>query len=246
METKRKNLVDKIVKLFRLGEHVATDGQKGTTEAEMLLAVTKARQMMIDHAVSMAEIEAAKGGDISQRIDDRIRSYGTYVRVGKLAEYDWQVAHAVGVLTDTRVFRQTGMALSKKGFSGTTGVLFVGDEDDVAVANELFMIWLKDVRRLTRVAYGGGNTWGIKHTSYAVGLAFRLKERAGEIVSRGTVALVLRAKSDAIDRWTEKNAGPPPEEKKKRNPKIDNDAFSRGYRDGGAFDLSLKNFKQGE
>ena len=169
---------------------------------------------------------------------------------GKLAAYDWEVAFAVAALTDTRVFTRTGLAVGKRGFNSTTGVIFVGDEDDTAVANELFIIWLKDVRRLTRKVYGGGNTWGMKHTSYAIGLGYRLKVRAQELHVSNSVALVLRSKQDAIMRWEQKHiAAPAVKEQKKRksrDPKIDSEAFHRGYADGAGFNMATKIVKGGD
>lgn len=251
MDDKQKKLIDRIVKLFKLGS-----AEANTTEAEMMLAVTKARQMMAEHGISMQDVELHKGVDVATRMDSMIRDVPVYTRAGtKLADYDWQVAHAVAELTDTAVFCSKGFgALGKSskrpqgGYGRTISVLFVGQEADVALAGELFHLWLTDVRKLARRTYGGGNTWGIQHTSYAIGVAQRLKVRAREMVhlsnaDQQTWGLIVSDKKSAIARWTAKHAAPDSGQKKRRGTDLDASAFHRGYNDGAQINMGKRGVK---
>ena len=226
-----------------------------------MLAVTKARQLMAEHNISMAEIEQAKGGNIADAIRDRIKDQIIYTRKGtKLADYDWHVAFAVGHLTDCKVFQRTNWN------PRTISVAFMGDEEDIALAGELFHIWLQAVRKMARQLYGSGNVWDVRHTSYAVGLASRLQERAREAVQglsstqEQTWGLVVATKKQAIqEAWNKMFPPPPPmtEEQKKalaelrkivkprkvRAPKRDWDAYDAGYTDGASFNMNTKVIK---
>lgn len=251
-QTPREKLIERVVKLFKLGEHKATGGQAGTTEAEMMLAVTKARQLMAQHSIDMAELELAKGHSLADQMRDRMRQHSAYTRKGTaLAIYDHQVARAVAALTDTRMFLQHGWADGQ-----TISMMFLGHEDDVAVASELFMIWLQEVRKMTRRVYGGGNTWAKQHTSYATGLGMRLIKRAEEMVTvapdqQQTWGLVLASKQLAVQTEWDKllngievfKALTKQKDKKPRARKWDEDALGRGWRDGADFDMNKRILK---
>lgn len=234
MEAKRKKIIDRIVNLFNLGGN-------NPSEQEMMLAVTRARQMMAEHQVSMAEIELAKTAGDRKRIQVVIEHYPAYTRAGRnLAHYDHCVAQAVGTLTDTRAFLRTQQdwITSKYHIS----MMFMGAEADVALAGELFLIWLGAVRKMAYAKYGAGkNVWGKQHTAYAVGVAARLNARAAEQVRLSTPqaetwALVLASKSEALARaWDQLQL------KEARQRKIkDEEAFARGWTDGGSFDMNKK------
>jgi hypothetical protein len=256
MVEKRQRLIDKIVKLFKLGSVDAN-----TTESEMLLAVTKARQLMAEHAISMADLEENKGKTMTDAIRDRIKHHRAYTRAGtSLALYDSMVARAVGILTDTKSYLQHGWDQSEKRSGRIISMIFLGDEDDVAVASELFMIWLPQVRKMARRQYGGGNTWSTQHTSYAVGVGVRLRDRAKQMVQgltpdqQQTWGLVLASKALAIKSEWEKVFPPITPERlaahlavkkprKTRGVTIDNDAYYAGYRDGSDFDMNTKIIK---
>jgi hypothetical protein len=236
MDDKKSKIIDRILKLFKLGGENAN-----TTEHEMLLAVTKARQMMAEHQVSMAEIELAKGTATAQRIEVVIRERSAYTRAGgTLAKYDHAVANAVSILTDTRaiLYRKKKTLWQKASISMT----FIGDEQDTLLASELFMIWLVDVRRRTRAVYGNEkNGWSDKHTSYAVGMGVRMMDRARQQVHMATAAkqqtwgLVLASKQEALARFMDKI---PPGKKDTRQ--YDSEAFNRGYMDGGEIAMGTK------
>lgn len=242
MDERRRKLIDRIVKLFRLGSNAAN-----TTEHEMMLAVSKARQMMADHAISMTEVQDLKGEDVVSRMDARIRNVPVYTRAGtRLADYDWCVATAVGILTDTEAFQRGSWGQNKKGGYGPTiSVLFVGDEDDVHLAGELFHLWLTDVRKLTRKKYGNGkNLWSLLHTSYAIGMGVRLGERAREIIHLSnadatTWGLVVTSKRDAIARWKAQHINPNGG-RARRPSSLDYNAYAAGKRDGDQVNMKTK------
>lgn len=235
-----QKIIDRIVKLFRLGDKSAN-----TTEAEMMLAVTKARELMAQHNLTMADIAEKKGQSIADSIRDRIRQHPAYTRKGtRLADYDWQVAYAVGILTDTRVIQTwTQDWLGGKFVSA----VFVGVEEDTALAGELFILWLKQVRAMARRVYGSGNTWGKRHTSYAVGVGYRLQERARRMVQtlsageQETMALVVQTKQSSIERWIANNLNMV--DKKQRASRLDDDALLRGYQDGAQFNMETRIIK---
>lgn len=241
MDPARKKLIDRIVKLFKLGEE-----GRNNSEAEMMLAVSKARQLMAEHAISITDIADLKGDTAAQRADARIRDVPVFTRAGRtLADYDWWVAAAVATLTDTECLKRLSGGLNKRGNpSSLISVLFVGDEDDVALAGELFHLWLTDVRRMARQKYGGGNAWSLSHTSYAVGVAKRLGDRARTMVQLATAdqqvwGLVVSSKRSAITRWKERaQVNTDPGRQRKRQ--WDADAYFSGYRDGESVSMTTK------
>lgn len=238
MDADRKKLVDKIMKLFALGNASANN-----VEAETLAAVTKAREMMARHQISMAEIEMAKGASAADAVRIHIQHHRAYTRkVAELAQYDYAVAEAVSIMCDCRWYLNHPIGGDGKKF---TSVVFLGDEADVALASELFMIWLQSVRKAARQAFGGGkNVWTPQHTSYAVGFGVRLCDRAKEQVrnlnvdEQKTWALVVANKSQALSRaWDEMVFTKTKERKKKA---YDSEAYSKGYLDGGKFNMGKK------
>jgi hypothetical protein len=239
-------LVERIVKLFQKGNYRAGDGQTDTTEAEMMLAISKAKELMAKHAISVAEVQAAldlaSGKAHRPRID--INIFTAYTRkIRNLARYDELVAIAVGHLTQTRpLVYQTHTA-----DGWYTTMKFVGEEGDVQVAAALFMIFLPIVRKRASAEYGRGkNTWSIKHTSYAIGFASRMVARALQQAANMTPAeqkalvLVTGDKQSAIQAWMDANdVG---KSKRKASP-LDADSYHTGYAHGGSIDLSTKGFE---
>jgi hypothetical protein len=243
-DSKRKH-IDRILKLFALGGEDAN-----TTEAETLAAVTKAREMMARHQISMAEIELAKGAATAQAIQVKIDQYHAYTRKGgTLAQYDLTVAEAVGILCDCRFFLRTTVSRNYRTDKTDKhiSVVFMGEEQDVALASELFMIWLQAVRKAARQKYGSGkNLWTPQHTAYAVGFGVRMIQRAKDQVrtltaeQQKTWALVLRSKAQALNAaWDKLNI----RNEKNRRKELDVQAYSEGYVDGGKFNMSTKLMK---
>lgn len=243
-------ILDRILKLFALG-----GANSHTSEAEMLAAVTKARQLMIQHKVSEAEVQAALDAKTKTHAAPKvdISEHTAYTRkIRSLARYDSILAVAVATLTDTEA-----MLRYLKAWNGNyCSMSFVGQPADVAVASAVFMIWLPEIRRRARNVYGSA-AWNKLHTSYAVGYATRVLDRAREAQplpsEAQTYALVLSRTKEAIGAYIEKQKtesalrqqeqGLKSQVPKSREPQIVPGAFNRGYVDGEAFALDTKGLK---
>lgn len=247
-DDKRAALIRKITALFRLAEHKAQPGQQGTSEAEVLAAVTKAKELMIRHAISEAMVQEAIDVDADRQHEPRwtINTHAAYSRKMKnLAYYDEIVSWCVGVLTGTEP-----LMYRSRGYDGKWYVQlrFVGAEGDVQVAAELFMIFLQALRDRTAGKMGRGkNVWGRLHTSYAIGFAQRMLDRAREEMrsltreEAATMALVVRTKEDAIAVWKKEQAIG---KGKARRISLDGMAHHQGYVDGADFSLSKQVIKK--
>lgn len=230
----KTRIIDKILKLFKLGSSDAN-----TTEQEMLAAITRARTLMAQHSIDMAEVELAKGKTVAQAMAWRMEHYSAYTRAGaNLAAYDQHLANAVGTLTQTRPYLRHR--------DGYVSMVFLGETQDAALAGEVFMIWLQEIRRMARDTFGrGGTGWSRQHTAYAIGVADRLQSRARQAVrdltpkQEQTYALVVQSKETAIAKaWNDMKMQPP----KKGRP-IDADAYHRGLVDGQHFNMNTKMIK---
>jgi hypothetical protein len=236
--TDRTKLIDKIVKILRLG-----DASSGTTEGEMLLAVQRARELMATHSIELAEVEAAKGEDLRTVLEERMTRGAAYTRRGStLAIYDNILAVTVGALTDTEAFVARQSVPEAGRWTRLVSIAFFGTEEDVAVATTVFVPWLEQLRRRAREQMGTG--WSSRHTNYAVGFATRLRERAQTVVEltpelQTKWGLVVAAKSQARERFRS-------ELKKARVRTIEGGpAYQAGYRDGDDFSLDTTGLKGG-
>lgn len=237
MDPTKKKWIDKIVNLFRLGEHKATGGQMGATEAEVMLAVTRARELMVKHNIAMADIEGIKDKATAERVVHDIRSHTAYTRkIRDLADYDLQVAAAVETLFDVKALYGSGRLNA-----GLSTMRFVGVETDAQIASEVFHIILQHVRKMARRKYGS-DSWGKQHTAYAVGFGMRLRTRADELKkaeASNTLALVLYSKTHAIKRWTDDHVNWTKDDRKQKQ--YDIDGLRHGYHDGGKY--NIENFR---
>ncbi len=228
----KEKLIAKILKLFNLGS-----SSSGTTEAEMMAAITQAKTLMARHDISESEVQTA--GDAVNKasgatVNYDIGSYTAYTRkMRSFARYDEIVAICVGLLTTTRPILSRMTTLK----GSYVSMKFIGTEMDVAVAAKLFLIFLQSVRARSRRQYGS-ITWGKEHTSYAIGFATRMAARAQEMAAdltpqeQQSTALTIRSKQDAIAAFIGETTTD-----KRRQPKVDNSAFSLGYAHGGDFNL---------
>lgn len=237
--TAHQKIVDRIVKLFRLGSDAAN-----TTEAEMQLAATKAKQLMVAHSISEAELAAACP-------DPKVISYvvtqrNVYTRrIANFAVYDGYVAQAAERITQTKCLISRSRSIVHGRMTTVCTMTFVGVEADVAVAGELFMVLLTGVRAMARQKFGS-TSWGKLHTSYAVGVAVRLRDRADAQVAvpapqAETYALVVRGKTDAISTYMH-SAFPSLRAQKRRN-SLDGAAYAAGYQDGALMSLTSRSLK---
>lgn len=232
MDDKQK-LVEKVLKLFSLG-----DKSRNLSEAEAEAAATKARQLMLEHQLSEVDLETY-GTAKAKKLVWIIREHTAYTLRRPFAAYDGWVAVAVMAITDTESLIHTRYDEHGKKFYRRT---FVGAEADVAVASELFLILLEQLRRSAREKYGPG--WGRVHVDYGNGWAVRIMERAraahlpDQQLTEGqaqTMALVLRDKKSAVDSHIAQTY----KLKKARARQLRNytTAFHEGYQDGNTVDL---------
>lgn len=227
-DTSKKKLAERVLKLFTLGE-----AGRNNSEAEAMAAVTKAREMMLEYNLTLADIEAV-GTDKAKKVIIQIVQAPCYTLKQRFAVYDDYIAAAVEQITDTRNMTQNKWFGHQRYWQR----IFVGTEMDVAVAGELFLVLLDSMRQHARRQFGKG--WSKKHTSYSLGFSAKIYERAkvdhvlalppGDAAS---VALVLRDKKKATDDWMAKNTV----KGKVRRIKLDGAAHDLGREDGAFVDL---------
>jgi hypothetical protein len=223
---KREKLIDKVVKLFRLGDRERSH----TTEGELLAAVTRAREIMSLHNISMVEVEGLLDETKVNELRIKVKEHSAYTRKGKFARYDHPIMSSVSILTDTKVYL--------KNHNGNQSCMFVGDEIDAHVAGELYKVLLPALRKFTRVVCGSG--WSRIHTDYAMGFGRRVVERAQALVdkekSNKSMALVLTKKTKALSQYMDKmNLATT----RQRNRRV-SDTFYKGYKDGTKMNLSFQ------
>jgi hypothetical protein len=230
----KKKLVERILKLFQLG-----DSSKNQSEAEVFAAIAKARELMAQHDLTDADILAA-GTEKAKKVLFTMTQDAVYTRKGRtFAVYDNSVAAAVNEICGTKSYTQSRHS-DRNGW--TVSRIFYGTEADVAVANALFHALLDTVRRSARETFGTG--WSPEHQSYAIGFADRLYHRAVKwrpelaLTAHQSTALAVieKDKNDQIEKWAEKHL-PALKTRKPRKRKVQADAYEQGYEDGGTVDL---------
>jgi hypothetical protein len=227
----REKLLNKVVKLFRLGDA----SRSHTTEGELLAAITKARELMALHNISMVEVEGSLDETKVNELRIKVKEHSAYTRKGKFASYDHPIMTAVSVLTDTRVYLKSN--------NGYQSCMFVGEETDAHIAGELYTVLLPSLRKFTRSECGSG--WSKYHTDYAIGFGRRVVERAQESVkkeeSNKSMALVITKKNEALSQYMNKLQLT----STRRRPRKFSDEYNRGYKDGTKMNLSFtKNMRK--
>ena len=227
----REKLINKVVKLFRLGDA----SRSHTTEGELLAAITKARELMALHNISMVEVEGSLDETKVNELRIKVGEHSAYTRKGKFARYDHPIMHAVCILTDTKVYLRNT--------DGHQSCMFVGDEIDAHIAGELYLVLLPSLRKFTRIECGSG--WSKYHTDYALGFGKRVVERAQASVkkeeSNQSMALVVTKKKEALSRYMDSlNLSTTQHRHRDMS-----DSYYRGYRDGTKMNLSFtKNIRK--
>ena len=222
----REKLVNKVVKLFRLGDV----SRSHTTEGELLAAITKARELMALHNISMVEVEGSLDETKVNELRIKVKEHSAYTRKGKFARYDHPIMTAVSVLTDTRVYLRNN--------GGYQSCMFVGEETDAHIAGELYSVLLPSLRKFTRVECGSG--WSKYHTDYAMGFGNRVIERARESLkkeeSNKSMALVVTKKNEALSQYMK---GLNLAKTRNRSRQFSQEYY-KGYRDGSKMNLSFE------
>ena len=233
MDSDKARVIDRIIKLFNLG-----DEHRNNNEAEVMAAVTRAKQLMAEHNIAMAEVAQATDATKAEQIRVAVEEHDAYtIKGGRFATYDNYIAFAVDEICGTKNFlRRTrdysGQYISRR---------FVGDAMDAAVAAKLFMILLTDMRKAARRRFGSG--WSLTHTSYCDGYSSRVWERSRQelqltAAQTTSVALVLRRKEEAIDHYFAEIGVRPG--RRSRGHRRDGYAMAVGRADGNTVDLGAK------
>ena len=222
----REKLISKVVKLFRLGDV----SRSNTTEGELLAAITKARELMALHNISMVEVEGSLDETKVSELRIKVKEHSAYTRKGTFAKYDHPIMNAVATLTDTKVYLKNN--------NGHQSCMFVGSEIDAHVAGELYSLLLPSLRKFTRQVCGTG--WSKFHTDYALGFGRRVAERAEELVQKEkanqSMALVITKKDEAVTKFMN-NLNLTQYKQRSRSM---SDGFYQGYKDGTKMNLSFQ------
>lgn len=231
MEPEKLKIAERVMKLFSLG-----DATKNQSEAEVQLAITKARELMMEHDLSLADIESL-GTSKAKKVVHIITQTPVYTLRQRFALYDDYIAAAVETITDTENYIRNFWQHSQRYWQR----VFVGTETDVAVAKELFMVLLDGMRRRARDKYGKG--WSKKHIDYCLGYSYALVIKARQAYrdtlpagDQKSVALAIIAdKKAARETYTKKlNLTPG----KKRRMRVHADAWAAGEQDGNLVDIT--------
>lgn len=228
----RTSILERITKLFRLA-----DSGKNSSEAEVLLAMTRAKELMAKYNIAMSEINPDSTTQTKSRII--ITDSSVYERRhAYFTKYERWLGRAVATLTSTKIYFNTTYRNGNH-----VAMHFFGDTTDVAVAQALFPILLKTVRRMAHQTYGKG--WTTEHRNYSDGFTYRLIQRAREMKidltpqQQNCLALVLKTKETAIEEYATKNLALR-EMKRSTSNMTNSEAFNQGYSDGGSVNLNSK------
>jgi len=227
--TERERVIEKVRKLLTLG-----DDQRNPHELEVLAAVDRAKDLMARHNLTMAEVkpDEAEAGWKAVK--------GEAGRPTKVAGFEKTLAAAVALITSTTVVVQMGGDWNdKRGWRRTAKLVFFGEEDDVAIAVELYTILNKAGHRMVRDELG--KRWVQSHRCWFDGYAKAIYRRAKEAAEKPedftdeqaeSVALVLVRKEDWLQRQIAETY-PNLKHKKARQSNIpDFAAFLRGTKRG--------------
>ena len=190
MNEVQQKVVDRVLKLFKLG-----DRSRNGSEVETLAAVTKARELMTQYGLSMADVSASEAPSTSHSLHVNVNAKSSYrIKGRRFALYDDILGSAVDLICQTR-------QILWQSSDGYVTRFFVGEEVDAAVASAMFVLMLDEMRRAARRTLGPG--WSYSHTSYCIAYSSRVAERARERVEISAVhaekmALVVYSKQTAI------------------------------------------------
>jgi hypothetical protein len=238
MEDKQK-IVEKLRKLFTLA-----DPSRGGTEAEVMLAMQRAQEIMAKYNLSTADIKGKEGSDDSH--EERV-SFGEDICKSKASGFTtWEkwLASTVDVICVTSHFYRFG-----------TSLIFIGTATDCAVAKALWNLFQKSILKQARSHLGGG--YNASHRNYAEGFVMKLWERVNRKQSASDlhltqeeakiVALVVVGKKEALTQHIQSHYRFKKSKKRVANGSYESAAYSQGYTDGGKMNLSRDRlFKGGD
>ena len=240
--TEEERIITRIKKLLSLGE-----GQANENEA--MAALQKARALMREHGLEMADMQVE--GD-EEGIDVTIETWRDTPR----SQYDtWNslLAGAVAQLfgIESIIYTIPAPKYNKKAYA------YVGEKVDVEMAKNVWPWLTKTCKRLAREAIGKG--WTASHRSFAEAFAVRVYTRCDQMreqeeaqVAQASAegqqdedakyALVVTAKSEALQLYmAEKYPNLKQARKQSLRGERDYDAIAAGDRAGRDINLNFRN-----
>lgn len=185
-----QKVVDRIKKLLSLG-----DKQKNSNENEAMLALERAHAMMREHGIQMAEL-TAEDDEIEINIvrwsDEERSQYDTWVSI--MASATAELFGCQNILFKSNAANRYRVRMC-----------FVGEENDIELAKNVWPWLVKCCRRSATATLGSG--WTSSHRSFAEAFAARIYTRSKEIAEQSKrpvtaedhkYAMVVVAKDDAL------------------------------------------------
>lgn len=198
MTQSKDNLIEKIRKLFALA-----DPERGGTEAEVMVAMERAKSLMAKHNLSMAEVAVAddavgkmpEGPHIIEMVG-LTRKHCVVLRKWEM----WLAAVVDQICGTNHFYRANRHRISSL---QRCVLIWAGDETDCHVAAALWPILRKSILAQSKERLGPG--YRPIHRNYCEGFVVRLFERAKAAKAQDltaqqeqTLALVVRSKADAL------------------------------------------------
>lgn len=229
MDKEKLKIVDKIQKLLALG-----DENKNPNEGEVQTALEFAKRLMIEHDISMSDVEIKEALIIE--VDTKIKPwYGVWERT---------LLHVIDLTCDTTHF----ITRRYKRMSAT----FIGYEIDVAVACQLFndlRVILKAIAKdAKKDSKNEINSFDEFHReSYLRGASYRLRERAKKIKEEKNYDLndekqnkynaLVVVKDKEVSKYFE-NAYPHMKTSRMKVNRVHLGSYGKGYEDGNKINLA--------
>lgn len=238
----RDKLIAKLNKMFALAN------DPGATKGEAENALAFAQELMRKHNIYAVELVTDKQtGETTVQIS--IVDEEAYAFANRMHEYKQLLAVVVSKITTTEAV--LGYRMANVTYAGRTRqklkktIRFVGDEIDVAVAKELFMILLRTTEGWMKRDTDFHGSWTRKYLSYCDGMVSRFwervqKEEKKHATSNGseTFALVVRSKKDQVSEFMREHYQVRAPKRKRRRRKVDFGNWAAGHKRGGEVDIS--------
>lgn len=200
------------------------DPKSNNFEQEAFQALQIAKKIMAKNGLEMSDIPADSEKKESFEFDE-----GTAF-IGRVAPWEKNLTMVIELLCQVRAL------YNKSRISQKTKIRFIGTKTEISVAIELFKIIRKSVNYRSREAYPVP-LYGHKiNISYKEGFVVRLYERAKETVKMDSpaeqekYAVMVISKDDALSTWIDDEYSPK-EDKVRKRPALNDNAFYRGYVD---------------
>ena len=229
----REALINKIKRILELA-----DEDKNGNEHEAASAMRMAQRLMLQHQISMSEVEAFESDEVQESWEFG-STVGHQVNDGT-CQWEKTLAHAIARITSTEMVINRGKAINSKGnVRMQTKFIFYGHVEDTEVAAVMYPMFRKMARRFARRKCGGSD-WSIYHRSYCAGFADKCYARATQEFSQTEApeaqefALVIQKKTDWLEQQIDEHLNLTIEN---RPSMVVSSAYHAGQRDAQNVDL---------